>query len=144
MAAEHNQSNAEATGRLRALVEGLSDGDLERSLGGGWVVATALAHLAFWDGRQRAALEHFAATGEQLGDETDDAVNAGLAGILPAVDHASSGRLALEAAEAVDATIAALDEAQIGTLEAGSNAYLVHRHNHRDEHIDQIEAGLGR
>jgi hypothetical protein len=108
------------------------------------VVATAFADLAFWDGRQRAALEHFAATGDQVGDESDDAVNVGLSLILPAVDHASAGRIAIEAAEMVDAVAAALDPAQVATLEAGPNAYLVHRHNHRDEHIDQIEAGLGR
>ena len=141
---ELTDRNDAATQRLRALVEGLSDADLERSLGGGWVVATALAHLAFWDGRQRAALERFAATGEQLGEESDDAVNVGLSLILPAVEHASAGRLALAAAEAVDAAAATLDSHQVANLEAGPSGYLVHRHDHRDEHIDQIEAGLGR
>ncbi len=141
---EHNEHNAAATERLRALVEGLGAQDLERSLGGGWVVATALAHLAFWDGRQRAALEHFAATGEQLGEEADDATNAGLEAIWPAVEAASAGRLAIEAAASVDAVAATLDEAQVAALEAGGSAYQVRRHDHRAEHIDQIEAGLGR
>ena len=141
---EHNEHNAAATERLRALVEGLSAEDHERSLGGGWVVATALAHLAFWDGRQRAALEHFVVTGEQLGEEADDATNVGLETIWPAVEAAAAGRLVIPAAASVDAVAATLDEAQVAVLEAGGNAYQVHRHNHRAEHIDQIEEGLER
>jgi uncharacterized damage-inducible protein DinB len=49
--------NTEATRRLRELVATLSDADLAAPLGGGWTVAMALGHLAFWDGRQRAALQ---------------------------------------------------------------------------------------
>lgn len=143
MPESHLDQNAAASDRLRALVAVLGAADLGRSLGGGWTVAVALAHLAFWDGRQHAALEHFAATGEQLGEESDDAVNVGLGPLLPTVDRASAGRLAIEAAAAVDAAVARLDDAQAQVLAAGPNAYLMLRHYHRDEHIDQIEAALG-
>ena len=54
--------NAEATNRLQALVARLEETDLARSLGGGWTVRFALAHLAFWDARQ-----HFAQAGEVSG-----------------------------------------------------------------------------
>jgi hypothetical protein len=138
------ERNAAATERLRALLEGVSALDLDRSLGGGWTIAVALAHLAFWDGRQRAALAHYLATGESLGEESDDAVNAGLEPLTQAVDPASAARLALEAARDVDAAVAALAPETLGVLLDGEGAYQALRCDHRDEHIAQIEAGLGR
>jgi sulfur carrier protein ThiS len=37
--------------RLRALVNRMTDKDLERRIDGDWTVAALLAHLAFWDYR---------------------------------------------------------------------------------------------
>jgi uncharacterized damage-inducible protein DinB len=53
------QHNADSTRRLRELIAKLSDEDLGISLGGGWTVAVALAHIGFWDTRQAAALRHY-------------------------------------------------------------------------------------
>ena len=138
------EENAAATARLRALVTSLSADDLAASLGGGWTVSTALAHLAFWDGRQRAALAHFAATGEVLSDDTDDAANVGLEPLANAMPGADAARLAVEAAEAVDEAAIALTAEQRAALLAGGDAYQVRRGDHRIEHIEQIERGLGR
>ena len=45
--------------RLAAVVGRLTEADLACPLGGGWTVATALAHLAFWDRCNTLVLEHW-------------------------------------------------------------------------------------
>ena len=118
--------NAAATERLRALVARLAPPDLGCALGGGWTVAFALCHLAFWDARQRAALERYA-RGEDFAEE--DVV-------------ANQALEAVRAAEAVDAQLAALPPARRDALLAGGCGFAVERWRHRDEHIAQIERAL--
>ncbi len=140
--ASHNKRNAESTARLRALVEGLTADDFATSLGGGWTVVTALGHLAFWERRQAVAIARYLEDGAVL--EEDDAANPALEPILTALESASAGRIAIEASAAMDAAVEAVaDEAADGLREAGAG-YLLTRHDHRIEHIEQIERGLGR
>lgn len=134
------ERNAASANTLAALTARLTADDLRRSLGGGWTVASALAHLAFWDRRQDAALRHYSATGERLGE--DDAVNEALDPLLAHVDPAAAATLALDAARAVDATVAALRPDARAALLATDDAYQVQRWAHREEHITQIEAAL--
>jgi hypothetical protein len=136
---ERNASTLEA---LRALAASLSDDDLERPLGGGWVVATAFAHLAFWDRRQALALRHFVESGAFI--EEDETVNPSLEPLLFALPPRTALELALGAGELVNATVAGLDAAARSTVEASEHAYLARRWAHREEHMAQIEAGLGR
>lgn len=136
------ERNAALTSRLRELTASLTPDDLARSLGGGWTVAVALVHLAFWDVRQHAALREFATTGALAGDASDDAVNGGLERVAQRVDPAAAAGLAIEAAEAVDATIAGLDAGLRAPLLGGEDAYMIRRWAHREEHLEQIEAGL--
>lgn len=136
------ERNALTLERLRALAASLSDADLERSLGGGWTVATAFAHLAFWDRRQAQAVRHYLETGVFL--EEDETVNPSIEPLLLAIPPRRAVELAIEAAELVSETAAGLDAAALASIEAGEHAYLVRRWGHREEHLAQIEAGLGR
>jgi hypothetical protein len=136
------ERNASTLERLRALVASLSDADFERPLGGGWVVATAFAHLAFWDRRQSHALQNFVEHGTVL--EEDETVNPSIDPLLAAIPPRRAAELALGAAELVDETVAGLDAAVRSALEGGEGAYLARRWMHREEHIAQVEAGLGR
>ena len=98
--ASHNTSrstNGESTERLRAVVARLGDDDLKRSLGDGWTVGFALAHLAFWDARQVAALQRMA-QGEPFPSE-DMATNAALEVIADAFDPEVIGQAAVSAAQ---------------------------------------------
>ncbi len=100
------QRNAEATRQLGELVERLDAADLDRSLGGGWTVAFALVHLAFWDARQAVALGGY--TGSQALPPEDELVNPALEAVAAMFDPAAAGPAAVEAAEAVDAAATAL------------------------------------
>jgi hypothetical protein len=50
--------------------------------------------------------------------------------------------LAIEAAATLDALVAQAPDALVEKLEVGPSAYLLHRHRHRDEHLDHIERVL--
>ena len=135
------QRNAEATRQLGKLVERLDTADLERSLGGGWTVAFALVHLAFWDARQAAALEGY--TGSEALPSEDETVNPTLEAVAAMFDPVAAGPAAVEAAGAVDAAASTLSAEQRAALREAGQEYAFRRWPHREEHIAQIEEGLG-
>ena len=134
------QRNAEATRRLRDLVERLDADDLERSLGGGWTVAFALVHLAFWDARQAVALRDY--TGGGALPPEDETVNPTLKAIAGMFDAEAAARTAGEAAAAVDAAASALTAEERAALREAGQEYAFRRWPHREEHIAQIEGVL--
>ena len=133
--------NAESTERLSALVAELSAEDMKRSLGGGWTVGFALAHLAFWDARQVAALERMA-RGEEFPSE-DLATNAALEAIAAAFHPDTIGQAAVGAAQQLDAVVESLTSEQVDALANSGKSYAIDRAPHRLEHIRQIEETLG-
>ncbi|HEX5140732.1 MAG TPA: DinB family protein [Dehalococcoidia bacterium] len=135
-------SNAAVTARLEALVVRLTDKDLAADLGGGWTVAVALGHLAFWDRRIAYVLTRWKDGGEPHVELDDDVVNRALEGLLQAVTPREAARLAVESAKSADAAIASTPDTIADQLIAEGHTYLLSRHNHRTEHIEQIERGL--
>ncbi|MCY3568115.1 MAG: DinB family protein [Chloroflexi bacterium] len=133
--------NSESSERLSALVAGLGTDDMHRSLGGSWTVGFALAHLAFWDARQVAALQRMA-RGEAFPSE-DLATNAALEAIAAAFDPDTIGQAAVSAALQLDAAVEALTSEQVNALVNSGKSYAIDRAPHREEHIRQIEAALG-
>ena len=134
------RQNAESTNRLRAVVARLDEADLERSLGGGWTVGFALAHLAFWDARQHFALQRF-----ERGDgfpSADWTTNATLESMAPLFRADAAGAIAVNAAERLDATLGSLTAEQHDSLRQAGFAYAIERWPHRAEHLAQIEAVL--
>ena len=134
------QSNSRATTRLRDLVSRLDESAMSRSLGGGWTVAFALVHLAFWDVRQDAALQRY-----MRGDEfpaEDVTTNATLEAIASLFDAGEAGAIAVRAAEQLDATLEALTGDQLESLRQTGFAYAIERWRHREDHVAQIEAVL--
>ena len=130
--------------RLVALTGRLTDADLVRTLGGEWTVATALAHLAFWDHRSTLLLEHWE-QGNVVRDDPawyDDVNNRALLPQWQAIPSREAVRLALEAAEAVNRKVASLAPEIADAIVARDEAWLLRRHNHRREHLDQIERAL--
>ena len=118
----------------------LDDADLHRSLGGGWTVAYALAHLAFGDVRQHIALQSYA-RGEGFPAE-DKAVNDTLETVAPMLSAEATGPEAVRGAELVDATVAGLTDAERESLVADGLGWAVERWRHREDHIAQIAAVL--
>ena len=141
-AEDPTEGNAQSTERLRALVARLSADDLKRSLGGRWTVAFALAHLAFWDARQVAALQRYA-RGDGFPSE-DYATNATLEAIAHTFDPSTIGQAAVNAAQQLDETVDSLTPEQLDDLREAGLSYATERAPHRDEHLQQIETALGR
>lgn len=139
------ENHAESA-RLAALAGRLTDADLDRALGGEWTVATALAHLAFWDRRGLLLLERWERGQVPPAGEPEwyssEVLNDGLLAEWRALPPRAAARLALEAAEAIDRKVEQLDAPVAEAMVARNEAWLLHRHRHRREHLDQIERGL--
>ena len=143
--------NAASRQRLASLVERLRDEDMSLlTEEGGWTVAQALAHMAFWD-RSTAARWRVAQTADGSHPDPFQIPYALLDGLNPPLAEmvgAWSGRLgvavgreALDAAQAVDAVIESLaDSLPDSTISGKPN--LVGRWRHREAHIAQLETAL--
>jgi hypothetical protein len=86
--------------------------------------------------------ERWQRDGTPFSDIDDDIVNASLEAEWAAHPHRRAAELALEAARDVNATIEALPDFIVQTLIEDGNDFLLNRHRHRAEHIEQIEAAL--
>lgn len=149
-------SLAEAMVRNRAVTDRIAavaarPDDLVRIVHDNWTVAAKLAHLAYWDRFVLQLLVRW-----QRGDEVravtphwyDDVQNDAILDESLALDPTVAGRLAAEAARAVDAWHAALSADDAARLDADAARaetdanWLVHRYRHREEHLDEIERVL--
>ncbi len=141
-------ANAEATAALRTLVGSLADAELRADLGGGWTVSVALAHLAFWDGWHLARWQHAAVTGAVApppeADEVSGRANEALEATWRAIAPDRAVGLALDAADAVDALVAGLDDASVDAARLAGGTVWVERFHHREKHIEQIRSAIGR
>jgi hypothetical protein len=140
------RANDESRDRLARLLPTLTPAQLEVDLGGGWTVASAVAHVAFWDRWQAARWrDTLAGAGLPPGLNTHDVellANVAFGAFMGRLARPGLAALAIESAQAVDALIATVPDAIVDSIDGGPTAYLLHRHRHRDEHLDQIERGL--
>jgi hypothetical protein len=130
---------------LQSLIGTLAEQDFDRDMGEGWTVATAFAHLAFWDRRRKLLFERWQAGDVVPADMPDwfsDTLNDALVDEWRAIPRHEAARLAIEAATAIDAMIAALDDQVTGEIVARGETWRLTRSNHRREHIEQIERCL--
>lgn len=138
----YDTDNERSRARLRALVARLGEADLRRDVGDGWTVAMVLAHLAFWDGRAGQIAERWLANGTDDESPIDvPSANDGMKPLLAAVPPFEAARIAIAAAERVDALVARFTPAMVEGATTGS-AIRGNRSEHRLEHIEQIEAAL--
>jgi uncharacterized damage-inducible protein DinB len=140
------RANEETRERLARLVATLTPAQLEIDLGEGWTVASALAHMGFWD---RWQAERWAAMLAGRWSADDDSViaaehlaNEALHPCWAGAVMADAPALALAAAELLDALVAQAPDDLVEALEGSPSAYLLHRHRHRGEHLDHIERSI--
>jgi hypothetical protein len=142
----YEERNRRERERQEALCARLSDVDLGRELVGGWTVAAALAHLAFWDRRTVAALEELARHEAPASWSTSaadwDVVNAGELDRWLAMPPREAIAEALDAARACDSRVEAAPAEVAEGLIAAGRARMLDRSVHRAEHLDQIERAL--
>jgi hypothetical protein len=134
--------NAAARERLRTLVARLSDADLALPVGGGWSVALALAHLAFWDTSRLALLRRWLRAGVEPAQSDSESVNAAVEVLGAAIPPRRAAELALAAAEAIDRELESVEPGMAARIEEIGHESVIRRSIHRNEHIDQIERAL--
>ena len=135
---KHNRASTE---RIRALVERLSDEDMKTKVGEHWTVSIALAHLAFWDRRVIHILDMTEKDGKLFDLEINIAVNdlsLPLWEVIPARDAA---RICIETSEALDKRLEEYSPQMLEEIYNHNKRWVV-RALHRNEHLDEVEAGL--
>lgn len=133
--------NQAATNRLRALVERLSDEELQQPVGDHWTVAITLAHLAFWDRRVLLGLDVVEREGKLNIPTIDISVNDLSLPLWAAIPPRAAADLAVEAAAALDERLAQFPSALLEELYTHNQRW-VERALHRNAHLDEVEAVL--
>jgi uncharacterized damage-inducible protein DinB len=140
------RANDESRERLAHLVAALTPTQFEADLGEGWTVASALAHIGFWDRWQAERWTEMLAGRWSASNDSvlaaEHLANEALHPYWAGIGAEDISALAIEAARRVDALIAAAPDATVDALEGTSIAFLLHRHRHRGEHMDHIERVL--
>jgi uncharacterized damage-inducible protein DinB len=140
------QANDESRERLARLAATLTPTQMTIDLGEGWTVASALAHAGFWDRWQAARWTRMLAGEWSAQDESvlesEHLANEALHPYWAGVSASDVPALALEAAEQLDALIARASDAMVDALEGTPSGYILHRHRHRDDHLDHVERSI--
>jgi len=135
------ERNRAATNRIRAVVDGLSDQDLQHPVGEHWTVAITLAHLAFWDRRVLLGLDAIEREGKLNIPVIDLSVNDLSLPLWAALPGHAAASIAVESAAALDERLANFPPALLDELYAYNQRW-VERALHRDAHLDEVEAAL--
>ncbi len=123
--------NDTARQRLSETVARLAADDLDRSLGDGWTVKAALAHMAFWDRFAQALIDRWDREGYQQTALDPDPINeAGLPNWL-ALSPEHVERDVIAAADAVDCRVAAVSPELAAAIVAGGRERVLDRTRHR-------------
>jgi len=131
--------NALERERLRSLVGRLTDDELSLSMEGGWTVAVALAHLAFWDQRSVVLMRKWKLTGIAPSPIDIDVINDSLLPLCLALPPRAAANLAVSSAEAIDRELEESPSELIAAIESLGEKFRLYRSVHRRMHLDQIE-----
>ena len=136
--------NAAQRQRLVSLASRLSDADLQRDAGGGWTVAVAFAHLAFWDRVYLGVLSDWTTQGtpQLRPDFEDDLLNDALLEEWLSLPPKGATALAVAAAQSIDEAVERLDASVVDAIIAHGQEHLLKRGVHRREHLDPIQQML--
>lgn len=133
------QSNQESTARMKQIVLGLTDQQLQFMLFNGWTVSVTLAHLAFWDQRVIHVIEMAKKDGSVQPSNFDDSLNDIMEPFLNAIPAEKAANMAVEFSTRLDKTLAECSADIIKQLEAINHRW-VDRSLHRNSHLDDIES----
>lgn len=134
-----NQNERE---RLRKLIEQISDHELNRPIWGGWTIAAALAHLAFWDQRALVLMKKWKEKGVSSSPSDDDVTNDSILPLCLAIPPRAAARLAVSAAEAIDLELENASDDFLRDIGKLGERFRLYRSDHRKVHLDQIEGLL--
>jgi hypothetical protein len=136
--------NKESLQMYKDFLANCTDVDLSTPMPAGWTVSAVLCHLAFWDQRALTLLEKWEKEGVDYSSIDTDLVNEVTRFLCLAVPPRAAVDLFLRTAETLDAKIAGLDRNWFPEIEEkGKNVHL-HRAKHREMHMEDIKALLGK
>ena len=136
-----SELNQESTNRIRALVDRLSDEELQHPVGEHWTVAITLLHIAFWERRVMDILNKSEREGEVVIPTIDIVVNDLSLPLWTAVPPRAAAQIAVESVEAVDKRMEDFPSAILEELYALNERFVI-RARHRNEHLDEVESAL--
>jgi hypothetical protein len=128
--------------RLRRLVNRMTDEELSLPLWEGWTIASALAHLAFWDQRALVLMKKWKISGVASSPIDDDVTNDSILSLCLAIPPRVAANLGVNAAEAIDFELEEAGEALIRDIRQLGERFRLYRSDHRKVHLDQIESLL--
>ncbi len=135
--------NDESRRRLAAIAERVAAGDSALPVVGEWTPAAILCHLAFWDRLVEARWLRARELGQSIPEATpawmSQLLNDAAAHAWLTLTPAQAAKLSGEAAEAVDALVADLTDAQVAELEAAGIGRMADRAHHRVKHLSALE-----
>jgi hypothetical protein len=139
------EANARELERMRSLVDGMTDEELDAPAHAVWTFADVLAHIAFWDARVLALAEKLERgepfTASDTEPEDVDWINDASRRLYHAIMPRRLAELSLAIAAETDAKVAALPPDRLSPRDPTSPLY-AERWDHRAEHLDEIEAAL--
>lgn len=138
--AERNRASSR---RIRELVDSLTDAEMQTPVGEHWTVAIALVHIAFWDRRAMYVLDMTERDGKLSVTDIDVAVNDLSLPLWAAVPPAAAGAIAIETTETMDRRLETYPRHLLEAIYDFNPRWVV-RGLHRNEHLDEIDAALGR
>src|SRR5258707_1146677 len=137
------ERNKAELARLRTLVAKLSDADMAKSLGDGWTVGAALAHLPFGDQRGGVLLDRWEKEGVKADPYDSLVINRASLPHWLALTPSAIRDLVLKAAEAADKKLEGTKQEILDWLDKQEDPPIrIVRGLHRAEHIEQIERAL--
>jgi hypothetical protein len=143
---DYVDENARELGRLRELVDRLTDEDLHAPVYEDWTAAGILAHIAFWDARALVLgrkLERGAPFSPSDAEPEDvDWINDAARLLIEAIEPRRAAALAVRLATEVDDLMASLPPERMWPQDPDSPVNPL-RADHRSEHLDQLEAAFG-
>ena len=132
--------------RLEKLVASCSDADLAHPMPAGWTVAAVLAHVAFWDHRIQLLLDRWQTRNvpPPAVYEDFDWINDAAKPLQLALSPRKAADLTVASAQTVDRMVQGLSDEMLNRIIATKAPLSLDRAEHRNEHLDEIEAALRR
>jgi hypothetical protein len=137
--AAYNEKNRQERLRLIALLESLSDAQLEEKLPNGWRVADALAHLAFWDCYDVALLQEWQRNGFHKPSAEWNPINAAVESMSRTIPFPALRAWVRDSAEQSDHCVEQIAPVLADAIVAVGKEDFLFRSTHRAHHLNQIE-----
>jgi hypothetical protein len=138
---DYIELNRASTERIRNLANRLTDAELQTPVGEHWTVAIVFAHLAWWDRRVMYVLDQSEKDGTLYIPSLEISINDISLPLWTAIPPRAATRIAIETAEELDRRLEAYNPALLEEIYEYNKRWVV-RSLHRNEHLDEANAGL--